>query len=405
MFKIYYMEMLDYDVVNSYKLTSDNYLFFDVFCRNDQLILIMPCYSDYKIAYQNIEIYYKDKELNLIAEFSRIDYERIHIKIFSLESEEQYVNIIIKYFKAELKFTLFNGKFSPKYKLIATTLFKDDYKYISLYYNYYKNQGVDFFYLYYNGIITKEIENQCLDRSIKLIEWNVPFKYKYHVIHRPNHHHAQLGQMHHALYKYGKIESDYIIFNDLDEYMHIPNCALREHINNNPENDYFIFLNYWSRIINFNMKRDVLEELPSQILKSNYNRPDNRCKFIGKTSKIDITYTHHPNYRPSDFINPNKNLMLLHFFEFTFNPNRQESILNEQFMLYDLNKGGYHIGEYYKSLSDSGEISQIKKIIIHILEKYRIVGKIKRFYFIFYWKCQRYYSQIKIRCCSPRDPK
>ena len=43
-------------------------------------------------------------------------------------------------------------------------------------------------------------------------------------------HHAQPGQMHHALYKYGKNNYNYMIFCDLDEYIFIPNKTIKEYI-------------------------------------------------------------------------------------------------------------------------------------------------------------------------------
>jgi hypothetical protein len=36
----------------------------------------------------------------------------------------------------------------------ATTLFKDDFKLIHVFYNYYLKQGIEHFYLYYNGKLT-----------------------------------------------------------------------------------------------------------------------------------------------------------------------------------------------------------------------------------------------------------
>ena len=41
-------------------------------------------------------------------------------------------------------------------------------------------------------------------------------------------HHAQLGQIHHAIYYYGKDICDYMIFCDLDEYLFIPNNSIIE---------------------------------------------------------------------------------------------------------------------------------------------------------------------------------
>jgi hypothetical protein len=78
----------------------------------------------------------------------------------------------------------------------------------------------EFFFLYYNGILTPEIRKYFAKESILLLEWN--FNYWNRILNRGNMQlHAQIGQIHHALCKYGKVLSEYMIFCDYDEYFFV----------------------------------------------------------------------------------------------------------------------------------------------------------------------------------------
>jgi hypothetical protein len=85
--------------------------------------------------------------------------------------------------------------------LAQTTLFKDDIHLIEIFYNYYTKQGVEKFFLYCNKKITSKIRSLCNNKNIKLIKW----KFHYWNINCDYKHHAQLGQMHHAMYNMGKM--------------------------------------------------------------------------------------------------------------------------------------------------------------------------------------------------------
>jgi len=146
--------------------------------------------------------------------------------------------------------------------LAVTTLFKHDHRLFPLFYNYYKEQGVDHFFMYYNGVITEEIKKVFDKPDVTLVEWNFHYWNTHGVKYI---HHAQTGQMHHALYKYAKDVYDYMIFCDLDEYLHIPKnkCiteiapnseeyidnTIRKFITNNPNIEVFGFCNFWSDTI------------------------------------------------------------------------------------------------------------------------------------------------------------
>ena len=87
-----------------------------------------------------------------------------------------------------------------KYTLTITTCFKDDYELFPMWYDYYTKQGVEFFYMYYNGKITDEIKELFDKPNVILHEWD--FNYWSPYAHRL--HYAQMGQLQHALHKYGK---------------------------------------------------------------------------------------------------------------------------------------------------------------------------------------------------------
>ena len=80
-------------------------------------------------------------------------------------------------------------------------------------------QGVDHFYMYYNGKLTQEIIDKFNFPNVTLIEWDFRYwncmkTYKWG-------HHAQMGQLSDAIYRYGKDNYDYMIFNDMDEFFYI----------------------------------------------------------------------------------------------------------------------------------------------------------------------------------------
>jgi hypothetical protein len=187
----------------------------------------------------------------------------INVNVKIINNMTQSYNLVHIYTKEQTR----NNKL-----LALTTLFKHDYNLFPLFYNYYKEQGVDHFYMYYNGVITPQIRKVFNKPNVTLIEWNFHYWNPHGVKYV---HHAQMGQMHDALYKYGKDVYDYMIFCDLDEYLHIPknkciktiantatmapngeeytNNTIRRFITHNPDIDIFGFCNFWSNTIDGNM--------------------------------------------------------------------------------------------------------------------------------------------------------
>jgi len=138
-----------------------------------------------------------------------------------------------------------------KKTIAITTLFKDDHNLFPLYYHYYKRQGIDHFYMYYNGKL-KDLPQQARqtfqtpDNDVTLIEWDFPYwnppQAKYM-------HNAQIGQIHDALHRYGKDSYDYMIFCDFDEYMYFDYTKIRDVVHQYTDIDVFAFSNIWAETV------------------------------------------------------------------------------------------------------------------------------------------------------------
>ncbi len=298
--------MVDFDDINYLKYDIDKYVFFDIFHKNDQIILICPVYYN-NYDYSKINIFANNNILYLSEKKLKIEREPIVILIYNYISEEKKNNITVKYENITKTFELINFKSKKKKNLAQTTLFKDDFYLIELFYNYYTKQGVETFFLYCNKEITNEIISVCANKNIKLLEWdfnywNIDCDYK---------HHAQLGQMHHAMYKYGKNEYNYMIFNDLDEYMYITNKKIIDYIFEK-QKECYVFLNYWSETIDGNIPKKIPDIIRIGI---KYEYKD-RSKCIYKLDNVDYINIHYNKNFTNYQLDINNN-MLLHFFNFT----------------------------------------------------------------------------------------
>jgi hypothetical protein len=185
------------------------------------------------------------------------------------------------------------------------------------------NQGIEYFFLYYNGILNDEIRSYYNKDNINLFEWNFPY-WNNDVVCE---HVAQIGQIHHALYKYGKVLSKYMIFNDFDEYMYIPNLKIYELINLNKSYDSYMFLNRWAKILDL----QVPNKLPNTILLSTkLYQPTKQSKCIHNVLKHDYIGVHFSNNLSNILFN--NEMYLLHFINFS-NPDRNN---DNEYIKYNL---------------------------------------------------------------------
>jgi hypothetical protein len=303
--------------INNFHLTGYKYLFFDIFYKNNNIYLILPIYKN-PIEPQTIKLSINNEIINFTESKEKNEYEPTLIYIYNYESISETIIVNVEYNSIIKTFKLKNNIITNKHTLSLATLFKDDYKLFPIFYNYYKNQGVSHFFMYYNGKLNSEIIDIFSFSDVTLIEWNYQYwndntcKYT---------HHAQMGQIHHAIYRYGKNISEYMIFCDLDEYLYINhNCNIKNYILNNNHIDKFGFCNKWSNTID-NIYPNTF---PNTFLTSDSINYGVRSKNIYKIQSINTIGIHDSN---SYTLNPKSeiNFIMFHFYNWT---NRNRTITN-----------------------------------------------------------------------------
>ena len=142
--------------------------------------------------------------------------------------------------------------------------------------------------MYYNGHLTPEIRTTFNLPGVKMLEWS----YHYWNVNCNFRHHAQMTQMHHALYKYGKGLSEYMVFCDLDEYLSAPNSTISSILGSNK--DTYGFLNQWAEVVgDFRPEVSTLEDLRSQsLMVSSKLRYNDRSKCVHKVDSLKTLHIH-----------------------------------------------------------------------------------------------------------------
>lgn len=300
--------MTSYDTVNCFKLDGDRLLFFDIFHKNNELVLIMPIYdtpvdhNKIKITHNNIQLKIKE----VISKFSREPILILKYNMISINPENIFK---VEYNSKSNTYKLSQGKTKINKTLTITTLFKNDYNLIKIFYDYYKKQGVEFFYLYYNGIANDDIKKLHNMKDVLLVNWDFVYWNKGCRIA----HHAQMGQMHQALYKYGINQSKYMAFCDYDEYLMCldKKKSLKQLVSNN-NYDTIGFCNIWCRTKN----EKELDKFPANmndVLMNDKIRFGNRSKCIHKTSSIKAIGIHSGSNYAQNKPTIDKNNNMYHF--------------------------------------------------------------------------------------------
>ena len=158
--------------------------------------------------------------------------------------------------------------------------------------------------MYYNGVANNNIKKLFNYNDVILIDWN----YRYWNKNAVYRHHAQIGQLHDALYRYAKPLAKFIIYCDLDEYLHIPKTKLLNFIIENPDLDIIQFNNYFSETLDGKIPDEITNKLKIS-KKFDYTH---KSKNIYKTSSIHSINIHFPHITKN---NPkiSKDHMMFHF--------------------------------------------------------------------------------------------
>lgn len=295
---------------NSFFLDDKNVLFFNIFIKNNKLYLITPLNKNQIINKSTIKIIHNLNELICVEQITKAKYEATQILIYNFEQpKNEMYEIKVNYNKNYKIFNLKHIESIKNKKLALTTLFQTDYKLNTIFYDYYKKQGVEHFYMYYNGKITDEIKSFYNKEDITLIEWDYIYWNKDASYSR---HYAQLGQMHDAIYRFGKDNYEYMIFCDLDEYLHLENSKKLIDLVNDTSVDTFGFRNIWANTIN----SKIPDKFPNEFKiakKEQWHKYRIRSKCIHKMDTVVHIGIHFGTEFKSNKINLKDNFFLFHF--------------------------------------------------------------------------------------------
>ena len=195
--------------------------------------------------------------------------------------------------------------------IASTTQFKFDSFLVPLYTQYYLNQGIEHMYLYYNGKLNESnIDQQVFNNTnVTILEWDYPYT-------KDGKQYSQLGQMHHAYFKYSNIFYKYMLFNDLDEYIITEDKSrIVDYVKNNEKYDGIVFHNVWAETLDketpcINNNKCIL---PKQIYRNKtpikFTENNGRTKCLYKSNLIKGYMEIHTTYETS-FVNNNRNLLV-----------------------------------------------------------------------------------------------
>ena len=137
-----------------------NFTVFDVFVKLDKLYLNLSI-DGVPIESNELILKIDNKEIKFCQKIIKNNYEAALVLIYQLPKNFFIINKILTIYynnkSHDLPFKTIET-YPKNDDLVLTTLFKDDYKLFEIFYDYYTKQGVDYFYMYYNGKLNEEIK-------------------------------------------------------------------------------------------------------------------------------------------------------------------------------------------------------------------------------------------------------
>jgi hypothetical protein len=152
--------------------------------------------------------YIEGEHIRLDSETEDADYDNVHIFRIQKDEWKDLDEVTVPYIG-----TVRRAPSHPRRRLVAMTMFKDDYLLIPAYVKYYTELGVEHFYLYYN----KRMGSDPLPElpEVTYTEWDYPYYTSCGSLW------AQITAINDFLY-WSKHFADYVLFNDLDEFIQVP---------------------------------------------------------------------------------------------------------------------------------------------------------------------------------------
>jgi hypothetical protein len=178
-------------------------------------------------------------------------------------------------------------KISYKIKVCICTIGKKENLYIREYIKYYKNLGIDKIYIYDNNEINGETFENVIFDYIKINYVNI-INYRGYL--KPQ------SKMMNTCYKMNYLKYDWIIFNDIDEFLYLKNYSniknfLKESKFNNCKIIYLNFIIYTDNNNLYYENKTVISRFKEKFLYN--NKYWGKSIIRGNIPRINITHAHY----------------------------------------------------------------------------------------------------------------
>lgn len=292
-----------------YQISERQFLYHDLFISNDRFCIV---YHDYgkNVDRSTLKIYLNNVEL---VKYGIAEYNGTTLRYYDLKDVRAKNELRITWNDVTIRHTL--KPVTPRHhKMCIATLFKDDYSWIETFYQYYKKQGVDYFYLWYNGDIEIVRDKLFQADDIEYGSWN------FHYWDSPNKHHAQVPCLLTFQYKYFPY-TDYASINDLDEFITGPDTTIYDYCKT-INFKVLTVANYWSRL----SKSDERSKGTMELLVTEKSTGSQRRKAIYRSDFNDVIGIHGPtDDRAPRYVD--KTLIMCHIID-VIHPERKNLIVN-----------------------------------------------------------------------------
>jgi len=187
-----------------------------------------------------------------------------------------------------------------KYKLCVMTLFYREQPHeLNNFFDYYRNQGVDYFYMYYNGKLKEKI-NLPKYTDVEYLEWDFYYWLQQGQLRI---HHAQIPAMIHFQKKYLPY-CDYALMIDTDEFLYNSEQTIQNYLIEHKIDNHLFTNHNWAKVNLSKKTIEFVKEDPNRgksiivSKKFKITDPPNVHKIIGSTHcNIDLFHNNKSRHK------------------------------------------------------------------------------------------------------------
>lgn len=220
---------------------GERFLFFDAFIVEGSLVFVSTYYPDVVFDFNEVEVTLDGRTLTRFEEVGRNEHEPTRAVVYPVSAcaPGSAHTLVVSYRTETLSRTITVDAPDTRRRFSLATLFKDDWCNLEPFVRYYREQGVERFYLFYNGALPAVRSGLPAGPDLVYGEWNFPYwlDRKSRAFHtdlvdptaQKNFHHAQTAFLTLVRHRY-LAGSSFLGLVDLDEFLFVRGTTLREHL-------------------------------------------------------------------------------------------------------------------------------------------------------------------------------